>query len=674
MPACSDPVDQPPDLSRHLQRSSVGLIQSNPQGYIELITPAAARMLRPVATDPGPVNLFDLLAPIWPDLPARVAQLDAAPGAECSSGVVTLPAPGPSSAPRHLTIRVIRLDASRLMAVLVDPAEDAPTAGAPHRGDAQRVAALNMDLENALDVSGLVVAREDLASGLIDIGRRLPKWLGTDQLPARLRLADVLRFIHPDDRDTYLADRENARNGLQTTMRECRYLRADGSVGCFTGSRFLQCDEQGQARTLTTFLIDVSEQRQADKAREAQRAAEAANRAKSEFLSRLSHELRTPLNGILGYSELLLSLGDATSAERRAECARHILTSGKHLMALIDDLLDVSRIEIGALKVVQQDVDLCSLVSEVVKEQLPEAQARHLTMDWSCEAQVRPVAWVDHTRLRQVLTNLVSNAIKYNRPGGTVALSCAPVSSGWRVSVVDSGLGMSVDQQAALFQPFHRLGRESGSAKGVGIGLVITRDLVQAMGGHLSVTSSPGQGSAFHVDLPRGRQHRAPADRTDRRSERRKRGAPDTARRRHVLCVQHDEAERQLVSATLAARPDIALDFASNAQQALAVASRTAVDVLLLDLQLPDMPGDNLLRALRAAVAPRPLPCVLMTSAEQLPRVSDALLGEVDCLLTRPWSALALLRETGLLLDRRAPAADTAAPIDDTGRFEQAQG
>jgi signal transduction histidine kinase len=256
--------------------------------------------------------------------------------------------------------------------------------------------------------------------------------------------------------------------------------------------------EQG----LSVYFQDVQAVRDARLAQEAQRVAEASSRAKTEFLSRMSHELRTPLNAVLGFAQLLEMDRQEPPSPRQRAMLGHIMTSGQHLLDMISEVLDVSRIESGTLRVTLEPIDAIELLH--LCEQMVAADARQAGLLLLLDLPPGPLmVMADRTRLKQVLLNLLSNAIKYNRPAGAVTLKAQRRgSASVRLSVQDSGLGMSPAQQAHLFEPFNRLGREHSGVPGTGIGLVICQRLIQMMGGELSVESLEGQGSMFAFELP----------------------------------------------------------------------------------------------------------------------------------------------------------------------------
>jgi signal transduction histidine kinase len=241
--------------------------------------------------------------------------------------------------------------------------------------------------------------------------------------------------------------------------------------------------------------------KQREQEREAKLAAEAANRAKTEFLSRMSHELRTPLNAVLGFAQVLKMDPYEPLSPRQEGMLNQIASSGQHLLDMISDVLDVSRIETGAMQVAIADVDVPGVLTECEDMLAAQAAAEDLTLSVNLPPAATQVR-ADKTRLKQVLLNLLSNAIKYNRPGGLVTLSATPIDKAVRFEVRDTGIGMSPLQMQRLFQPFNRLGRENTATPGTGIGLVISKRLLEVMGSDLKLDSEVNKGSRFWFDLP----------------------------------------------------------------------------------------------------------------------------------------------------------------------------
>jgi PAS domain S-box-containing protein len=255
------------------------------------------------------------------------------------------------------------------------------------------------------------------------------------------------------------------------------------------------------------YMQDVTELRELERARQDKAAAEAANRAKTEFLSRMSHELRTPLNAVLGFSQLLeIDRNDSLSEGQRRR-VKLIREAGEHLLRMIGDLLDLTRIESGSLQVQLDAVPVLPLVEEAVEMLRPQAEAAQVRMALQLKGQGL-AALADRTRLRQVLLNLLSNAVKYNRAGGSVDVLIAPArpaeGKAWlSITVQDTGVGIDAADLPHLFEPFNRLTQTRGGVEGTGIGLSVTRALVTLMQGSIQASSQPGVGSSFHILLPR---------------------------------------------------------------------------------------------------------------------------------------------------------------------------
>ncbi|HVO06648.1 MAG TPA: PAS domain S-box protein [Burkholderiaceae bacterium] len=396
---------------------------------------------------------------------------------------------------------------------------------------------------------------------------------------------------------------------------------------------------------------DIGQHKAAEEALRAKVVAERSNRAKSEFVSRMSHELRTPLNAILGFSELLQidphhSLEPAQKAK-----LEHVRKAGHHLLTLIDDLLDLSRIETGAMKLQIEDLDVREVVREALDDLRASADAMGVRLLLEVPAGAAPSARGDRTRLRQVVANLVSNAIKYNRPGGTATVRLARIEEWVRLTVIDDGPGMTPQQLRGLFQPFNRLGREASGVEGTGIGLVITHNLLELMGGALTVRSEPGHGSEFIVDLPAAQPGCAvpvaPASVPLAVSTRADIGG-------RVLYIEDDEVNRVLMEAYLALRPNVELVMAVDGKSGIQAALTAAPDVVLIDMSLPDMHGLDVLRALRSSPLGRRLPCIAISADAMLEDIAAARAAGMDAYLTKPLGIAELLSTLDATLSARA--------------------
>ncbi len=345
--------------------------------------------------------------------------------------------------------------------------------------------------------------------------------------------------------------------------------------------------------------------------------AKKANAAKSSFLSSMSHELRTPLNAILGFAQILTSESLPTSLVQKKEFASHILKSGRHLLTLINEILDLAKVESGTIGLSMEPVALDDIVLECRGMTEPMAQARGIRMLFP--ASTGAVLLADRTRLKQVLLNLLSNAVKYNRQMGAVVLSCSHADGQrMRLSVQDTGHGLSPEQIAGLFQPFNRLGQEGGSEEGTGIGLVVTRRLVELMGGSIGVSSSVGVGTVFWIELALTEPVASSLpSATVLPLERRDSIAAHGART--LLYVEDNPANLRLVEEIVGFRDDLRLLSAPDGHLGIEMAKAHQPDLILMDLNLPGMSGTDALQELRRDPRTAHIP-VLALTANAMPR------------------------------------------------------
>jgi len=314
----------------------------------------------------------------------------------------------------------------------------------------------------------------------------------------------MLRLVAPSDRAALGGSIEQSMRSLRPWRCEFRLLRPDGQLRWMAGSASPQRESDGSV-LWHGYIQDVTDLHELDQARQARTVAEAANRAKSDFLSRMSHELRTPLNAVLGFAQLLeLDDTDALSATQRRRVGL-IRDAGTHLLNMIGELLDLTRIESGHLVVRHQPLALDPLLRECVDLLRPQAGAAQVQLQLSSALMAGPDAPLvrgDATRLRQVVLNLLGNAIKYNRPGGRVDIAIEPLGGELALHVVDTGVGIAAADLEHVFEPFNRGAHQRSAIEGAGIGLAVTRGLVALMHGRVEVRSTPGVGSRFSVILP----------------------------------------------------------------------------------------------------------------------------------------------------------------------------
>lgn len=345
--------------------------------------------------------------------------------------------------------------------------------------------------------------------------------------------------------------------------------------------------------------------------------AEKANLAKSDFLSSMSHELRTPLSAILGFAQLIESGQPAPSLTQKRSVDQ-ILKAGWYLLELINEILDLALIESGKLSLSLEPISLSELVRECEAMIEPQARNRGISIAYP-DFAVPSYVQADRTRLKQILINLLSNSIKYNRPAGHVVVDCTRSAEGRvRIGVRDNGEGLSPEKLAQLFEPFNRLGQEANLEQGTGIGLVVCKRLIELMGGVIGVESHVGEGSVFWIDLNVTDQPRAVAGSSDPLALPRP-ASRDGARLATLLYVEDNPANLMLVEDLLARRPDLRLLSAKDAPRGLEIAKAERPDVILMDINLPGMSGLQALRILAADPATAAIPVVAL-SANAVPR------------------------------------------------------
>ena len=380
-------------------------------------------------------------------------------------------------------------------------------------------------------------------------------------------------------------------------------------------------DEQGRVLRTVAVLEDVTEHLRLQAAERSLHRAQAASQAKSEFLSRMSHELRTPLNAMIGFAQLMgMSAPQALDAQQR-EWTQQIQQAGWHLLEMINETLDLARIESGAVKLKRESLALPPLLQACSSLVATMAAQRGVRID--CELpDGLPAVMGDALRLKQVLTNLLSNAVKYNRDGGRVSVVARRVnlgaSDGVEIAITDTGMGMTVEQLAALFQPYNRLGREHSNIEGTGIGLAISQRLSELMGGSLHASSVAGEGSVFTLRLPAAAAAVA---------------APEPERdasaafyaQRLVHYVEDNETNIEIMRAVLAQRPQIRLEHSALGESGLAAIAATQPDLVLLDVRLPDISGLEVLRRLKQDDALAAIPVMMVSADASARQAQDAL-------------------------------------------------
>ncbi|MBW8905598.1 MAG: response regulator [Betaproteobacteria bacterium] len=417
---------------------------------------------------------------------------------------------------------------------------------------------------------------------------------------------------------------------------ELTYIRKDGSR--FPAIVSITALRDDAERIIGYLLIgtDNSVRKLVDsKLNEAMAAADKANRAKTDFLSSMSHELRTPLNAILGFAQLMETGAPAPTLSQKRNLEQ-ILKAGWYLLELINEVLDLALIESGKVTLSREPVSLAEVMLECRAMIEPQALQRGIVMTFP-RFELPQFISADRTRLKQVLINLLFNAVKYNRPQGSVAVECAPglPPGSLRISVRDTGAGLAKEQLAQLFQPFNRIGKETGAEEGTGIGLVVTKRLVELMDGTIGVDSAVGVGSAFWVEM---RLASAPMLSF---GDAEHAALPQTVRQgsrplRTVLYVEDNPANLDLVEQLIARRPDLRLLSAPDGRLGVEFARVYQPDLILMDINLPGISGIEAMQILRAEPGTAHIPIIAL-SANAVPHdVERSLEAGFFSYLTKP--------------------------------------
>ncbi|HXH07943.1 MAG TPA: PAS domain S-box protein [Vicinamibacterales bacterium] len=397
-----------------------------------------------------------------------------------------------------------------------------------------------------------------------------------------------------------------------------------------------ELEERVRERTRELSVVNEQLEQEIGERRRAEEDAGRANQAKSEFLSRMSHELRTPLNSIIGFAQLL-EFEDHGARQR--EGLEHILKGGRHLLSLINEVLDIARIEAGKLSISPEPVLVADILRATVDLIRPQAAGRSIEIIEAAPTDRYVMA--DRQRLQQVLLNLLSNAVKYNREGGTVAIACDDGPPGrLRFTVADTGHGIAPAMLDRLFRPFDRLGAEQTGVEGTGLGLALSQRLVEAMGGTITVESAVGRGTTFTVELQRTNGAPEPPDGA-LAGDMREGLAADV--RGTVLYIEDNLSNLRLVERILARRPGVTLLSAMQGRRGLELAHHHRPSLIILDLHLPDMPGTDVLTRLLADPRTSTLPVVILSADATPAQMSSLVERGARAYLTKPLDVRQLL-------------------------------
>jgi PAS domain S-box-containing protein len=499
-------------------------------------------------------------------------------------------------------------------------------------------------LRSILDNVPIGVMFLDLQGRIVETNPHLCEMLGRPA--ARLLHSTLTEISDPDDHAENRRQLAELLAGhVETSRWQMRLLRGDGQVLWVRAHITVLRDHQRRPLRLAGVAEDITEHLRLEESERALDRAEGANRAKSEFVSRMSHELRTPLNAMIGFAQLLALGRESGLTAQQQDWVAQIQRAGWHLLEMINDTLDLARIESGAVQLALLPLELPALTVAAVSMVAHAAAQRGIVLHEELAPEA-PSVLGDETRLKQVLTNLLSNAVKYNRDGGSVVIASRLDADGnVEISVRDSGLGMTPEQMAELFQPYNRLGRENSGTEGTGIGLVISRRLAELMGGTLEAASIAGQGSVFTLRLPRADSAAAlPAPQLPS-------AALPPYRGRLVHYIEDNETNVEVMRGIVAQRPQITLEVSTMGLDGLAAIRQRRPDLVLLDMQLPDISGLELLRHLKNDDEVAGIPVVVVSADATTARMQEALTLGAAHYVTKPVDIASFLRTLDEVLE-----------------------
>jgi PAS domain S-box-containing protein len=535
-------------------------------------------------------------------------------------------------------------------------------------GSPYAIGGLATDITERTEAERALAGRERLLAAVLQASPDIITLLGRDGTVQHVSAADhgvlgrkygdlagpdLLARVHSDDAERVLDDFAGMVAGTKASVQSrFRVQHAEGHWVTLDTRGQAVFDDDGSFAGAVIVTRDMTVRIMAEqRLRDAREAAERASRTKSEFLSRMSHELRTPLNSILGFSQLLQM---DELPEEQAGFVDHILRAGRHLLDLIDEVLDIARIESGHLELLMTAVAVPEIVNDAVELTRPMADGAEVAVRVTVGRGRDLLVHADRQRLLQVLLNLLSNAVKYNRPGGWVEVACHEGAAGHlRLVVTDNGRGIGAEDVGRVFTPFDRLGAELTGVEGTGVGLALSQHLVQRMGGRMGFESLVGMGSSFFVELATA------TDEPEVESDAPVAGwsggivADDDGAFR-VLLMEDDLANVELVERVLARRPGIELLAAMHGSLGVELAREHMPDLILVDLHLPDMPGTAVLDRLSEDPTTAGIPVAVVGGDAAAHEVRQLLGRGVVGFLTKPFDVRALLSLVDAVRSTRA--------------------
>ena len=419
--------------------------------------------------------------------------------------------------------------------------------------------------------------------------------------------------------------------------REYIGVKKDGSKIWLNNRAFL-IDWDGEPAVCST-RVDVTEKKQADEElHRAKEEADKANQAKSEFLSSMSHELRTPMNAILGFSQLLDQSSKEPLSETQQKYVSQILKSGGHLLELIKGVLELSKIEAGKTELIIEDIEPRGVLDECLSLTQVLAKDTNITIIDKTKNKKLPLLHCDKTRFLQALLNLSSNAIKYNQPNGSVTLDYKKTAEGFaRFSIADTCIGIQADQQKLLFEPFTRLEKGKGDIEGTGIGLTITKSLIQLMGGQIGFESTHNKGSVFWIDIPLSNTQRSKSVEPKKKKANKQSISLQKDQHRFILYIEDNPTNLQLMEEILSHTKNTKMYTAHTAELGIQLAKDRIPDLIFMDINLPGMSGYEALEALQQEETTKNIP-IFALSADAMPHnIEQGLNAGFKGYLTKPF-------------------------------------
>jgi PAS domain S-box-containing protein len=506
-------------------------------------------------------------------------------------------------------------------------------------------------LEEAQRIAHVGSWEWELASDRVTWSNELYRIFGLDPSSWTPSYDRFVERVHGDDRE---AVERNIARTLETgepLRYEARIRRPSGelrTIDCVGG---LVAGVVGTPARLVGTAQDVTERRRVERELAAKNANDRAHRERSDFLSRVSHELRTPLNAILGFAQLL-ELDDLEPSEQKK--VQQITKGGRHLLELINEVLEISRIDSGNMKISLEAVSVNRVVDEVLELLQPLAARQSVTFESNLKSDDPAYVMADNQRLKQVLLNLVSNAIKYNREGGSALIRVErPTSDRCLLLVKDSGKGISEKALERIFTPFERLDAAHSNIEGTGLGLALSKLLVDAMGGTLAVESEPWVGSTFIVGLAA-----ASKPSFDLAADLPYEGRAEPASKQvTVLYVEDNISNFELVEQVFSDRPNVSLLAAASGTLGLELAREHSPDLILLDLHLPGMPGEKVLAELKDDPRTHDIPVVVLSSDATEAQIKKLMSAGAHAYLTKPISVRPFLEAVDAVIETRSREA-----------------